>query len=315
MDKYLLFLIVICVVLLSGCIDSEYELTDEQKECVAESQREYDENDVSKPYKEIHVEAKYIYGDYIPVFGVVEIYDMYLPPFDSIVEIDMEYRYGEMIFDRGNYSVFSHTNYYTLFNGKQDFYDKWYMDREYTPLPHHVLTDDELSIKLCFDDIVKVGYFEPVEHQLINLNNQTYLEFDVIVSDPHGAIKNPVLCFVNSNDKPFEGDEFRKYRESDIPAVTLEQVSGFRFNTLYDITNIVNGEYCVPLGVMVDNRDVYLNGGTFMRYSIDFNSIQYQCLSEEDIMYIYLDDLDSYLGKDISFYTKAEPVHIATITG
>lgn len=319
--KYL-YLIILIIMLSSGCIDdSEYELREEHRKFIIEMKEEYDKENVSKPYSEIQVVAVQQYDNYISVNGTVEIYNQSGYPFTPITKIDVEYGVGNIEFDERNYSVFTHTDYHTAFNGQLEFYDMWYMNKEYTPLPHHVMSGVSIPVQLLFEDIVKVGYFEPQEHQLINLNNQSSFEFDICILDPHGAIKNPVLCFVNDWYSPFEGDEFKKHRGStdNTPPVTLTRLSGSDFNAKYDITDIVNDagwtDACVLLGPRIDeNNNRWIYGGYCGRYQIDFNHIRYDHLiSGKDIMYVYLDDMDEYLGKDILRSTKAKSVHIATI--
>ena len=309
-----------------GCLENPKTMT--KAECDAywfqqEMETQHKINNVSKPYSEIHVAAVQQNNNYISVDGVVEIYDATGLPFTPIVEIDVKNGAGTIEFNKHNYSVFSHTDYYTVFNGKSNYYDMWYVNENLAPLPHHVTTDDTNTVQLLFEDIVKVGYFEPQEHQLINLSNQTSFEFDICVLGNYGAIKNPVLCFVNDMNQPFEGDEFKKsmFNKSNIniPPVTLTKIDGSDFNVLYDITDIVNGgdwnNGCVPLGYY-RNNDRWIYGGSCGRYRIDFNHIyQGHLISGKDIMYVYLDDMDNYLGKDILRGTKAKSAHIATIVG
>lgn len=328
--KYL-YLILLIIILSCGCIE-DYTLTEDEKRFITELKAEYDKENVSKPYSEIHVAAVQRYDNYISVSGTVEIYNEMRFPFTPIAQINIKDGCGSVEFNKTNYTVYSHTDYYIVFNGRSDFYDKWYMGTESAHLPHHVTYDmertqlpyrvvygDTVTAELLFEDIVKVGYFESQEHQLINLNNQTYIEFDICVLGNHGAVKNPVICFVNDLTNPYEGHEFKRYVNSPItitPSVSLERVSGSHFHSSSDITEEVMDAGCVQIQHHTDNNgDRWIFGGYCGRCRIDFNMIRYDELTEKDIMHIYLDDLDGYLNRDIMFYAKASPVHIATIMG
>lgn len=309
-----------------GCLENPKTMT--KAECDAywfqqEMETQHKINNVSKPYSEIHVAAVQQNNNYISVDGVVEIYDATGLPFTPIVEIDVKNGAGTIEFNKHNYSVFSHTDYYTVFNGKSNYYDMWYVNENLAPLPHHVTTDDTNTVQLLFEDIVKVGYFEPQEHQLINLNNQTSFEFNIcVLGAPSGYIKNPVLCFVNDFINPFEGHEFTKYHSFQDRPVTLELVSGAHLTNLphLDITDIVNdagwNDGYVPLNDFIKSgNDRWVRAGHCSCYKIDFNVIKYEYLTEKDIMHVYLDDLNGYLNRDIMSYAKADPIHIATIVG
>ena len=300
---------------LSGCVDAETtEAFNELKEI-------HIANDISKPYGEIYIRASQDCGgkpNYIVVDGEVEIQNA-----DSHVVIKVEDGAGRMEFDTwyddendlyvNDNLLFSRTLYDVKFNGSEKWYDMTLDDYSKIQLPEYITPERELDIVLNFNDVVRVGDFNnmvgvPQGVQDIDLFKTNSFIIPIAITGNYGRIKNPVLSFVNNWSEPFEHGEFG--------SVKLELVSGLDMNAPRDITEIVKSGMIgdVPLWQEIDgNGDRWINAGSYARYRLTFHDIDYRQLTKEDVMKVYLDDLDGYRKGDIFRSTKAEAIQVATI--
>ena len=319
MKKVIPILIILMVILsLSGCVSAETkEALEEHAKLINEMKEQRIANDISKPYGSIHVTASQDLNgrrNYIVVDGEVEIQNT-----DSHVIIKVEDGYGMMEFDTryddensayvNDNLLFSRTFYDMGFNGSKEWYDMILSNE----LPEYHTIEKEISINFNIGDVVRVGVFNnnwdgSNSAQNIDLYNTQSFLVPISVSGNFGRIKNPVLSFTNTWDMPFEGGESR--------LVTMERVSGANFNAPYDITSYVMKEHTgnVPLFGEIDgNGDRWINAGWSATYKITFHKIDYTQLTREDVMNVYLDDLNGYKNVDIFKSTKADPVHIARL--
>lgn len=226
------------------------------------------------------------------------------------------------------------TNYGIIYNGASAEYDMWYKGIDWTqpnPLPYVSTTDATISnVILKFNDIVVVATIpDPLDETATSgiINGQTnisgeagssneimmgedstpaasdvmyynktngdlsyYIDITLGADGANKKIQSPVLCFVNDHSNPFDGDEFT--------AVTLQRQSGTDFGLPTDITDYVNNADCVPMGA-------YIEGGQTAVYRMQFTAVNANLAASTDVMYIYPDDMGSYLGKDVLRNTKA----------
>jgi len=226
------------------------------------------------------------------------------------------------------------TNYGIIYNGASAEYDMWYMGKDYTQpnqLPYVSTTDSAIASALVsFDNIVVVATIpDPLDETATSgiINGQTnvsgeststneimvgsdstpaasdvvyynktngdlsyYIDITLGANGANAKLKNPVLCFVNDNTNPFDGNEFS--------SVTVQRQSGTDFSLPTSITNYVNNADCVPMGAWIE-------AGQTGVYRIQFTAVNANLAATSDVMYIYPDDLGSYLGKDILRNTKA----------
>lgn len=226
------------------------------------------------------------------------------------------------------------TNYGIIYNGASAEYDLWYKGIDWTQpnsLPYVSTTDATISnVILKFNDIVVVATIpDPLDETATSgiINGQTnvsgeagssneimmgadstpaasdvmyynktngdlsyYIDITLGADGANKKIQSPVLCFVNDHSNPFDGDEFT--------AVTLQRQSGTDFGLPTDITDYVNNADCVPMGA-------YIEGGQTAVYRMQFTAVNANLAASTDVMYIYPDDMGSYLGKDVLRNTKA----------
>ena len=226
------------------------------------------------------------------------------------------------------------TNYGIVYNGASAEYDMWYNGIDYTQsntLPYVSTTDSTISNAIVkFNDVIVVATIpDPIEENSVTgiINGQTnvsgeagtsnelmvgadtspadsdviyynktngdlsyYLDITLGADGANKQLQAPVLCFVNDHTNPFDGDEFT--------AVTLQRQSGTDFGLPTDITDYVNNADCVPMGARAE-------GGQTGVYRMQFTAVNANLAATTDVMYIYPDDMGSYLGKDILRNTKA----------
>lgn len=226
------------------------------------------------------------------------------------------------------------TNYGIVYNGASAEYDVWYNGKDWTQpnqLPYVSTSDAVISRAIVkFDDVVVVASIPdpleedsttgsvngqltsngsdganleiqigtdstPADSDVVYYNKSAgdlsyYLDLTLGADGANKQLHEPVICFVNDHSNPFDGDEFT--------AVTLTRQSGTDFNLPTDITNYVNNADCVPMGAVIE-------GGQTGVYRMQFTAVNANLDVTTDVMYIYVDDMGEYLGKDILKNTKA----------
>ena len=226
------------------------------------------------------------------------------------------------------------TNYGIIYNGASVEYDMWYNDNDWTQanqLPYVSTTESAIAKSLVkFNDILVIADIpDPIEEDSITgiINGQTnvsgestsaneiqigtdvtpadsdviyynktngdssyYMDITLGAEGANEVLIDYVLCFVNDHSNPMDGDEWTK--------VTLIRQSGTDFNVPTDITEYVNSADCVPIADIVE-------GGYTGDYRMQFTAVNANLDVTTDVMYVYTDDMGSYLGKDILRNTKA----------
>lgn len=308
--KVMSLFLILSTLFVSGCLDTE------TKEAIEEIAEQHIANDISKPYGEVRASVT---GEWQAdaVNGSVEIFKPDAPIFQPSLVIDVNNGYGTSQLQPNKLLLYSRTPYAIGFDGNTEHYDQWYTGNRESFLPEYATVTSTIPFTtLVFNDVARVGTINnwnftnksEGEVQNIDLYKDTSFIFEVFAGGNYGRIKNPVLSFVNDWSEPFEHGEFG--------SVKLELVSGLDMNTPYDITEIVKSDMCgdVPLWQEIDgNGDRWINAGSYAQYRLTFHDIDYTQLTKEDVMKVYLDDLDGYRKGDIFKSTKADAVQVATI--
>lgn len=294
---------------------------------------------LTKFYDTIKVKTEtYASNSYTTVSGTVEVYKADVDPTASNVN-PMET--GSISSGTGNITGDLKTTekYKTVFDGGSTYYDMWYKGAEASYFPY-VETDSSTisSVPITFENIVTVASFgDPIDESATDgsINGQTttsndteasnelniegsvaddndlvydksvgdgqfYLEMDISVDGANEGVKNPVLCFSDSRDAGLEGNEFS--------SVTAQLQTGTDLGVPSDLTNTVNDKGCVPLG-----SEEIVDGGTSATYKLTFNADEDNLASAGDTLFINIDDLGDYKGKDIMNDPKASASNTITI--
>ena len=301
----LILMVLLLTSLLSGCVGI---VDSETKEALMEIEKQHKANDISKHIDTIHVQVSGENRKGI-INGTIEIHYPTEHLFKPVLTIDVKYDYGMAKLRNSSRGIYSKIPYLIGFNGEKLYYDALYDNKPETTLRHPYTN-------LIFEDVIKVGTIndcnsvntDEFQVQNINLNNNTSFTFEICIGGDYGKIKNPVLSFVNDwNNNPFEYTEFE--------TVTLEHVSGLDVNAPRDITEIIKrGTRNVPLSQEIDaNGDRWINAGSYAVYRLTFHETSRYQLSDGDIMWVYLDDLDGYHNGDIFRSAKADAAQVAKI--